>query len=262
MRRWGLALGGGAVLGYAHLGVLETMAEAGLRPDALSGTSAGAFIASLYAFGVPLVEMDRLLRGLRWKEITALSLASGGLFSNRELGDVLRATLGEARIEDAPLPLAVVAADVVSGEPVVFRSGDLASAVMASSCIPGLYVPVEVEGRLLVDGALVEDVPVSPLGSMGAEVRVGVSLLSRPRYRPPRSLLEVLVNAADIAILTNTRLQLAAADVAIVPDLGDFDHYDTAQLPALHAAGRRAGRAALPRLHAALQIETPPLPRP
>jgi len=255
--RLGIALGGGAVLGYSHVGVLTALEEAELVPSAITGTSAGSIAAALYAFGVPLEEMRTRQASLRWREISAPTLGAGGIFSNRELGELIRDTLGEARIEDAPIRLAIVAADVASGEKVVFRDGSVADAVMASTCVPGVYVPVRVGERLLVDGALVEDVPISPLPGMGAEVVVGVHLCPVPRYRPPGNVFEVLVNATYIAIATSARLQLEAADVVITPELSRFNRVSTRQCPDLFDAGYAAGRAAIPKIREAMRQRRP-----
>jgi NTE family protein len=249
----GVALGGGAVRGYAHLGVLTALDEAGYAPAVLAGTSAGALAAAMYAFGAPLPRMRRQLAELRWREISAPTLASGGLFSNRELGALVREELGEARIEDAPIPLAIVATDIVTGEKVVFRDGPVAEAVMASACIPGVYVPVEVGGRMLVDGALVEDVPISPLRKMGAEVVVGVHLCPVPFFQPPTNMLEVLINASYIAIGSSARLQLREADVVITPEVSRFNRVSTRQCPDLFDAGYAAGAQAVPEIQSCIE---------
>jgi NTE family protein len=249
---FGLALGGGAVLGFAHVGVLHALVDAGLHPTAVSGTSAGAVVAALHAFGVPVGVIRRRMEDLTWREITGLTLPHRGLLSNRELGRRLIELIGDVRIEDARIPFAVVAVDIGTGEKVVFRSGSVADAVMASACIPGLFVPVERDGRLLVDGAIVEDVPISPLRETGVAPIVGVSLCARPRFQPPRRLIEVMTNAIDIAMAANSAKQLAAVDVAIVPKLNGFNRFDVRQCPALFEVGYAAAVEALPEIRAAL----------
>jgi NTE family protein len=249
---FGLALGGGAVLGYAHVGVLAALTEAELQPVAISGTSAGAVVAALHAFGVPVEVIRKHLADLTWREISGLTRPTGGLLSNRALGRRLVEMIGEARLEDAPIPLAVVAADIGSGEKIVFREGSVAEAVMASACIPGLFVPVHHSGRLLVDGAILEDVPISPLREAGVAPIVGVSLCAQPRFQPPRRLIEVLTNAVDIAIAANSAHQLATVDVAIKPMLNGFNRFDVRQCPALFDVGYAAARAAVPDIRAAL----------
>jgi NTE family protein len=249
---FGLALGGGAMLGFAHVGVLAALAEAELQPVAISGTSAGAVVAALHAFGVPVEVIRKCLADLTWREITGLTRPVRGLLSNRGLGRRLVELIGDARIEDAAVPLAVVAADIGSGEKVVFREGSVAEAVMASACIPGLFVPVQHGERLLVDGAILEDVPISPLRDAGIAPIVGVSLCARPRFQPPRRLIEVLTNAVDIAMAANSARNLATVDVAIQPKLNGFNRFDVRQGPALFEVGYAAARAAVPDIRAAV----------
>ena len=130
--------------------------------------------------------------------------------------------LGECRIEDAKIPLAICATDIETGEQLIFRKGDLASVVCASMAVPGLFVPVEVDGRTLVDGGLVENVPISPLASMGAGITVAVDLSHVKRYPKPEDTLDVISNAINIAIDFNTRKQLKKADIAVPLDLSAY----------------------------------------
>jgi len=190
----GLALGGGAFRGTAHLGVLKALEEEGLRPGFLCGTSAGAMAAAFYAFGMSPEEIRNIARNLRWLKATNLTFSKLGLLSNTEIGKFIEKYLGDVLIEDSSIPLAIVAADISTGEKVVFKTGSLATAIMAST-----FMPAQVGGRMLVDGAIVENVPVKVLKEMGAKVCVGVDLGSGG-YRQPESLVEVLLNAFSIAI--------------------------------------------------------------
>ena len=180
----GLALCGGAVLGAAHVGILRAFEEKGLRIHCLTGTSIGALISALYAFGTPLDEIEAVVTGMGWLDVTSFVPSKLGLLSNQKLGDIVTDILGEVRIEESPLPIAFIAADLRSGEKVLLNHGDVATAVMASACIPGLFIPVEFEDRLLVDGGLVEIVPISPLREMGAEFVVGVDLRAHDLAAP------------------------------------------------------------------------------
>ncbi|SVD17671.1 uncharacterized protein METZ01_LOCUS370525, partial [marine metagenome] len=195
----GLALGGGAFRGTAHLGVLKALEEEGLRPGFLCGTSAGAMAAAFYAFGMAPEEIRNVARNLRWLKATNFTFSKLGLLSNNEIGKFIEKYLGDVQIEDSSIPLAIVAADISTGEKVVFKTGSLATAIMASTCIPGVFMPTQVDGRMLVDGAIVENVPIKVLQEMGAKVCVGVDLGSGG-YRQPETLVEVLLNAFSIAI--------------------------------------------------------------
>lgn len=249
----GVALGGGAVLGFSHIGLLMELEAAGIPIDRLSGTSAGAIVAALHAFGVSPARSRTLLSPLTWRAVSNFSRNSLGLLSNEPLAEVLRGELGDVRIEDAPIPLAIVAADIHTADPVILREGPLALAVRASAAIPGIYAPVMIGDRLLVDGGIVENVPVRPLREMDAAVVVAATLGETLDFQPVRTLLGVLTNAFLIAVNTATRLDLSgAADVIVEPDLVVHNHWDVDQRDALIEKGREAGSAAVPKIRAAL----------
>lgn len=243
----GLALGGGAVLGFAHIGLLMALEEAPIPVDRLAGTSAGAVVAGLHAFGVSPERTRTILSPLTWRAVSNFSRNSLGLLSNEPLAEVVRGELGDVRIEDAPIPLAIVAADIHTGDAVVLREGPLALAVQASAAIPGIYAPVRLEGRTLVDGGIVENVPVRPLREMGADIVVAATLGERLDFQQVRTLLGVLTNAFLIAVNTATRLDLTGgADVIIEPDLVVHNHWDLDQRDTLIEKGREAGAVAAP----------------
>ncbi len=235
----GFALGGGAFRGAVHPGVLKALEEEGLQPNFLSGTSAGAMVAAFYAFGTPPETIRKLAHELRWLRVSSFTLPKLGLLSNAEIGNFMEKQLGDVLLENALIPLALVAADIQTGERVVFKTGSVAEAVMASTCIPGVFTPVEVDGRLLVDGAIVENVPVSVLQDMGARVSVAVDLGSG-RYRAPQGIVEVLLNAFAIAVDQTTRHQTEAADVLIRPDLAGYSLMDSGNSAKLYAEGFRS----------------------
>ena len=243
--RVGLALGGGAVLGGAHVGVLRAFEEEGVRVSCLSGTSVGALVAALYAFGVSVRHLEEMVRKLKWLDVSGLALSRYGLLSNRKLGEVIREILGPVKVEMAILPLAIVAADISTGEKVVIREGELETAVMASAAVPGIFVPVERDGRFLMDGGLVENVPVSPLRSMGASLVIGVNLTAKRNYRKPRNIIDLLTNTFDILVNTAVAGQVSQADLTIEPDLAGYDYADMNQVPSLIEEGYRAARQAL-----------------
>ena len=235
----GLALGGGAVLGAAHVGVLRALEELDISVAALSGTSIGSFISSLRAFGMGWREIEAVALDLDWFDLTGLTLSQFGLLSNKKFGNVVRDLLGKRMIEDAPIPLSIVATDIGNGEKVVLEKGDVAEAVMASTCIPGVFRPVEIGGRLLVDGVLMENVPFSPLVSRGVSPLVCVDIMGAHAFERPDSIIGLLLNAFYCTLKTATRLQTEAADLVIVPQLDGFSLIDTDQVPELVRAGYR-----------------------
>jgi NTE family protein len=240
-----LALGGGAVLGAAHAGVLRALDEYGVRINRIAGTSIGALIATLYAFGKSPAEIEKIVTELDWLHITSFTLSRYGLLSNEDLGKKVIAELGDVNFDKARIPLALMATDIASGKKVMLTEGKVSPAVMASSCIPGVYVPVEIGNRLLVDGGLVENVPVSPLREAGAEFIVGVDLNAGRHYQRPEDIIDVLANAIDIAIDNATRLQTSDADLIIAPQLASYSRRDTSRIPELIEEGYRCARQLL-----------------
>ncbi len=246
--RIGLALGGGAVKGAAHVGVLKVLEEEGIRPEMIAGTSIGALIGTLYAFGISTEDIYEGISQLRWSKISSFKLSKMGFISNLDLCKVLNKWIGDAKIESANIPLAIVATDLVSGEKVVFREGPVADAVVASTCIPGFFTPVEINQRLFVDGFLVENVPVSPLREMGAEFVIAVNLGGGKKTEPPDGFFEIISRSFEIAIDQNTQQSLRQADAVIEPPLGDYSRMDVEQIPDLYREGYRTAREQFPAL--------------
>lgn len=241
----GVAFGGGAVLGAAHIGVLKAMHELGFRAGYVSGTSIGSFIAALYAFGKSWRDIEKLALDLDWSDLSGLTISEYGLLSNRKFGALVERLLGSCNIEDAPIPLAIVATDICTGQKVVLRKGDVATAVMASSSIPGVFRPVEHDGMLLVDGVLTENVPISPLREMGAGRIVCVDLLGRHTFCRPEHLATLLMNAFYSALRTISELQIRNADLVITPDLTGYSLVDMSAVPAILQAGYAEARPLL-----------------
>jgi len=252
---FGLALGGGFVRGLAHLGVLSVLEEEGLTPGWLAGTSSGAIAALFAAFGVPADRAGEALAELGWGTMTrAHPFRPLGLATNEGLEDILRDALGDVRLEDAPIPIGVVATDINTGNRVLLDRGDAARAVRASACVPGLYAPVEVDGRLLVDGALVENVPARAARELGAPVVVAVSLGFEVPFDEVKSWRQLVANAFDIAVNSQMRYEiLAEADVLIDPDVTRFSKVVVREREALIEAGRARAREALPALKEVLE---------
>jgi NTE family protein len=247
-KRIGLALGGGAVLGAAHLGVLKVLEENKIKIQAISGTSIGAFIAALYAFQKSIDDIIDTIKDLDWLDISELSLSRLGLLSNKKLGKKMDEVLGEVNFSDASIPLAMVATDISSGKKVALNKGDVAQAVMASTCVPGIFIPAELDGKLLVDGGLVENVPVSVLQDLGAEVIIGVDLNAKRQYQKPDDIIDLLMNSMDIAIDNATRIQTSKADFIIKPVLSSYSRTETDQIDELIEKGYNAAKDELKKL--------------
>jgi NTE family protein len=256
--RFGLALGGGFLRGFAHLGVLAVLEEAGLRPGWIAGTSAGAIAAAFAAFGHSADETAEALQELGWGSMTKGRPRKLGLSTNQGLEELLVRLLGDVRLEDARIPLAVVATDINSGNRVLLERGSVARAVRASCCVPGLYVPVEVNGRLLVDGALTQNVPAGAVREMGAPFVVAVSLGFGLPYDDVQSWPQVMANAWDIATHGQMRFEiLAEADLLIDPDLEGFSAFRDGKREEIIQAGRDRALEALPALRELLAPDEP-----
>ncbi len=222
----GLALGGGAILGAAHIGVLKAFQENNIVINAVSGTSIGAFVAALYAFDVSPDDIEKIALDLDWLDISGFAFSRLGLLSNEKMGQKIKDVLGDVQFEDARISLSVIATDVGGFQKIILDSGDVARAVMASACVPGIFTPVEIDDRLLVDGGLMENVPISPLLAQGMNTVIGVDLNAARKYKKPDDLIDVLINAIDIAIDNATRMQTQKADLLIVPRLSAYNRTD------------------------------------
>ncbi|MDX1670875.1 MAG: patatin-like phospholipase family protein [Balneolaceae bacterium] len=223
----GLALGSGATLGAAHVGVLKALDENNIRPAYVAGSSIGALVAALYAFGMPVIEIEEIALTMDWLDVSELSLSKMGLLSNDELGDLLDEKLGDVTFDQAEIPLAVVATDISTGDKVILSEGDVSEAVKASACIPGIFIPVEIDDRILVDGGLRESVPVSALRELGAEYIIAVDLKAYRKYRKPDDLIDIINNSLDIALTHLARVNTEQVDLMIQPKLEDFSRTDT-----------------------------------
>jgi len=238
----GLALGGGGAKGVAHIGVLRALEEANVKVDYVSGTSVGGMVAAMYAFNVSVDTLANIARDLTLSHITTFKFSKTGFFTADPLKEILIEYLGEVNIEDAPIPLVIVATDLISGEEVIFTKGPLADAVCASVSIPGVYIPMQLNGRTLVDGGIVQSVPVQAVKAMGAGVIIASRLGGAGRYEEPKNVLDVMRNAFDIALNHRTQEEVKQADLLITMDLSDFSIADnTDRYEELCAIGYDAG---------------------
>jgi NTE family protein len=237
MKSIGLALGGGAVLGAAHIGVLKAIREKNISVEYLTGTSIGAFVAALYAFGKTWEEIQAIALELKWMDITDLSLSRYGLLSNEKMGELITGHIGNQNIEDADIPLAMLATNISNGDKVVLDKGPVAEAVMASTCIPGIFNPVKIEDVTLVDGGIVENVPIHTVREMGASYIIAVDLNAKHEYGHPDNILDVILNSFHFIMGQTVKLQSEAADLLIQPDLSPFNRSNMDQVEDLMKQG-------------------------
>jgi NTE family protein len=250
--RLGLALGGGAARGFAHVGVIQVLEQNGIRPDLVIGTSAGSLVAALYASGMDATALERAALSMEEATLTdwTLPFNGRGVLRGDALARYVRQAVGGRLIEQMPLPLGILATDLGNGQGTVFRRGDAALAVRASSAVPGVFTPVSIAGRDYVDGGLVAPVPVSQARAMGAEVVLAVDISADPEGNDASGLLKTLLQTTAIMGQSINRHELRGADVVLRPALSGVGSADFASRQRSIAAGRAAMQAALPRLKA------------
>ncbi len=255
--RVGLALGGGFARGVAHVGVLKVLVENGFAIHALAGTSAGSLAAAAFASGCSIEELIAAARKLRWSRLARWRFSLLGLASNERMESFLAELLHCQTFEELKIPLAVVAADVTTGEAVTFRDGSLFPPIRASCCFPGLFSPVLYRERLLVDGVIVGSVPAAALKAMDVDVVVGVYMRSVGSRTPPTNFFQVVGESFQILEDRNQSSWRSHCDLVIEPKVQDarWDEFERAD--DLIAAGEAAARAALPALRRLLQERQP-----
>lgn len=242
----GVALGGGAAFGAAHIGVLKAFEELEIQPDYISGTSIGAFVAAHYAFGTSLEELEDIGVDLDWLDITGFKLSAMGLLSNERLGKGVIEQIGEVTIEESKIPLCMISTNICTGKKIVLKKGPLHKAVMASTCLPGVFVPVEWDDMLLVDGVLCENVPVSPLREMGAEDVIAVDLTTNRKYKCPEDIIDVMTNTFDIGLNNMIQEQLEDDQTTLIQiELTAYNKADTGKAENLIREGYEATMNAL-----------------
>lgn len=248
-KRIGLALGGGVARGPAHIGVLSVLEEAQIPIDCIAGTSAGAVIGAVYCAGLALPQMRQLAGQMTWSKITRPIWPRRGLVSFERMEIWLETYIGDLNIEDLPIPFAAVATDVHSGEPVILREGPVATAVHASSSVPGIVAPLEINGHLLCDGGISANIPIEAARQLGADYVIGVDLFA-PEYNGGGPLS--LGFTAIETMVRNSGGGVAKADCLIVPAIADHSYLRFSRGDEYVALGEAAARQMLPQILADL----------
>ncbi|MFS8086599.1 MAG: patatin-like phospholipase family protein [Acidobacteriota bacterium] len=222
--RIGLALSGGAARGIAHVGVLRALEDNRIPIDAIAGASAGALVGGSYAAGLTISQLEAMVRKFRWRHTARLSFSRLGLQSNARMEDFLRARLPVTHFEELKIPFAAMVTELRHGTAIVLRdTGDLPFAIRASACVPALYVPCrDKQGRLLVDGGLVANLPISYARDLGADIVIAVDVgADGARFmESPRTALGVLTQTFVAVERIVSNQERANADLVIVPKVG------------------------------------------
>ncbi len=243
----GLALGGGFARGIAHVGVLKVLEEEGIPVRMIAGTSVGALIGAAYCSGVTIAELEEVAYKVRFTTFARWTLSRYGFATNDRMVSFLTRTLKVQTFEELRIPLGVTATDFNTGEGMVFTSGSIIDPVRASCAYPGMFLPVEIRGRWLVDGMLSNPVPTRPLRAMGAERVLAVQLKGQwSKSTAPRHLFDVIGQSFAIAQDMMSTVWRSAADLVIEPDVAGFDYDDFKRAGELIRVGELAMRRALP----------------
>ena len=250
----GLALGGGAARGFAHVGVIAVLEEAGLRPQLVVGTSAGSLVAALYASGKSSAQLQQTALNMEEVAITdwMLPLVGRGMFRGEALARHVNDLVAGRLIENMAIPLGIVATDLGNGQAVLFQRGDTGTAVRASSAVPAVFVPVKINNRDYVDGGLVSPVPVSFARQMGADVVLAVDISAPPEGNAADGSLQILLQTFAIMGKTINQYELQGADLVVRPAQLGLKSADFSARQRAMDAGRAAMLAALPALKARL----------
>lgn len=245
----GVALGGGFARGLAHIGVLKVLEQEGIPVDFVAGTSVGSVIGAAFASGMSAKELEEIAALVRFKDFSRWTFSRFGIFSNDKMALFLTKFLRCKTFEELRIPLAVTATDIVTGEAVVFTSGQLVDPVRASCAYPGMFLPVNVNGRLLVDGLLAHGVPAGPLREMGAEKILSIFLSANwVKPKGPRHVFDVIGQCFSIAQAKMSGPWKAASDVILEPAIGEFGYDDFGRAKELIRAGEEVARVALPQI--------------
>lgn len=250
----GLVLGGGAARGFAHIGVIQVLEEAGIQPSLVVGTSAGSLVAAFYASGKTGTQLQQIAESMEEATFAdwTLPIFSRGMLRGDALARYVNLQVNGRLIETMPMPLGIVATDLNSGLGVLFQRGDTATAVRASSAVPALFQPVKISGREYVDGGLASPVPVRYARQMGAELIIAVDISSAPEGNAATDSLQVLMQTFSIMIKSINNFELREADVVIRPSLAGVSSADFGARRRSINAGRVAMLAMLPQLRVAI----------
>jgi len=251
----GLALGGGFARGYAHLGVLKVFEEQKIPIACISGSSIGSILGAAYASGTPLGRIIGKCREIRFRDFARWRVSRFGLASNDRLEELLHRFFDSQQLEHLKIPMAVVATDLDTGDPVVFKQGALAEAIRASCAFPGLFEPVQIGTRYLADGGLVAPVPTRAARELGAEIVVGVSVgLHDGRRGTPANIFQVVSRAVSAAQKNQLEVWERYADLVLRPPVQAIAWDDFQRIDEAMEVGAAVARSALPQIRKFLDV--------
>ncbi|MBK8985278.1 MAG: patatin-like phospholipase family protein [Chloroflexi bacterium] len=250
----GLALSGGGTRGLVHIGVLSVLVKAGIPIDYVAGTSVGSFVGAVFCAGMPVDQMRALALSTSWKLLSRPALSHSALLSFRPLETWVEQILGDVDICDLGIPFAVITADLERGEKVVLRRGPVARAVHASCAIPGIVEPVEIDGRLLCDGGIVDNLPIHVVRDMGADYVIGADIFVPSHYHRMGPLGTGLMTIETL--VRHSGGHVGEADCLITPQISGHAYHRFSKAQEFFHLGEDATRRALPTIKAALSVSS------
>ncbi len=258
MKSLGLALGSGGSRGIAHIGFLQALEEAEIRPDFISGCSMGSVVGAAYAAGVTPQDMRRAACSLRFFDLFDVTRKPGGVLDTRKIRKLLERYVGDKEFHELKIPFSCVAVDMIRQEVVEFSSGQVLDAVVASSSIPSVFKPTEMDGMRLIDGGVLRRVPVEEVKRMGADVVVAVDVLAKRTSKDHcpnpvvmlMEVIEVMDNARTLAYRKSMRKKY---DLWLEPELGDMSQFSFKNLDFAYEQGYELGRKYVKKIRSLLE---------
>ncbi len=260
MKKLGLVLGGGAVRGLAHIGILKSLEKHNVTVDCIIGTSMGGVVGGLFAAGVPVREIENTLlhtpklrfldRGNWLKGILAgngMTQVVSGLLAEHELQGVC--------IEQLPISFKTIAVDLMEGTQVTLDQGDLVTALRATSAFPGVFAPLMWDGRMLVDGGVLNNLPVANMKGESVDCILAVDVSREHEKKPPRNMIEVVYRSYSLMTAERKHSSLNLADMVVRPDVGPYAAFDVTKSLECIAAGEEAMDTMIPELQQTLMSE-------
>ncbi|MEI7542310.1 MAG: patatin-like phospholipase family protein [bacterium] len=239
----GLALGGGAVYGYAHIGVIKVLEANGIKPEFIAGTSIGALMGGLYASGVPIAEVEKISKEFKWQEIINVTIPTEGLMSIDKLKSFMEKHAKCKEIEDTKIKFVAVATNLLNGKERIFDEGSLGLAIRASCSLPAIFTPAIYDDGVYVDGGIINNVPISVVKNMGADFIIGVDVTAKakPNVIKNHDIFNIVWQSFLIMIQENSSFKsYKDADFLIVPDIKNFAPFDLSQRERIIKKGEEA----------------------
>ncbi|MBU9720463.1 MULTISPECIES: patatin-like phospholipase family protein [Bacillaceae] len=249
----GVALGSGGSKGFAHIGLLKVLEEEGIKVDFLSGSSMGALIGTLYGAGYKPKMLEKMAMQFRRKYFLDFTVPKMGFIKGDKAKQLVRMLVKHKRLEDLHPPVSVVATDLMKGEKVVFNKGDIAKAVRASIAIPGIIVPETIDGKMYVDGGVIDRVPVSVVKEMGADIVIAVDVSFFKEEPEIASIYDVIIQSMDIMEKEMVRYREIEADIMLRPILKNINSTEFTNVDDIIQQGEMAARKIITPLQERIQ---------